>query len=63
MYGHILDFAKQCKLLFRMYCKVRDNPTPTNTMATCSTLAIVLGPMGTLQGTYKFFSLAMGEKG
>ncbi len=31
-------------------------------MVTCSTLAIVLGPMGNLQGTYKFFSLAMGKK-
>jgi hypothetical protein len=36
---------------------------PTNSMVTCSTNpAIVLGPMGNLQGTYKFFSLATGKK-
>jgi hypothetical protein len=31
-------------------------------MVTCSTPVIVLGPMGNLQGTYKFFSLAKGKK-
>jgi hypothetical protein len=31
-------------------------------MVTCSTPAIVLGPTGNLQGTYKFLSLATGKK-
>ncbi len=31
-------------------------------MVICSTPVIVLGPMGNLRGTYKFFSLAMGKK-
>ncbi len=35
---------------------------PTNSMVTCSSPAIVLGPMGNMQGTYKFFNLAMGKK-
>ena len=62
VYRHKLDFAKHCKSPFGMYCKVHDEPTPTNTMVTCSTPAIVLGPTGNLQGTYKFFSLATGKK-
>jgi hypothetical protein len=33
-----------------------------NTMVTHSTPAIVLGPTGNLQGTYKFFSLETGKK-
>ncbi len=62
VYQHKLDFAKHCKLPFGAYCKVHDEPTPTNTMVTRSTLAIVLGPTGNLQGTYKFLSLATGKK-
>ena len=31
-------------------------------MVTCSTPAIVLGPTGNLQGTYKFLSLTTGKK-
>ncbi len=62
MYRHKLDFAKHCKSPFGTYCKVHDDPTHTNTMATCSTPAIVLGPTGNLQGTYKFLSLATGKK-
>ena len=38
-----------------------DEPVPTNTMVTRSTPAIVLGPTGNLQGTYKFFSLETGK--
>jgi hypothetical protein len=62
VYRHKLDFAKHCRLLFGMYCEVHDEPTPTNIMVTHSTPSIVLGPMGNLQGTYKFFSLATGKK-
>ena len=59
---HKLDFAKHFKSPFEMYCEVHDEPTPTNTMATRSTPAIVLGPTGNVQGTYKFLSLATGKK-
>jgi hypothetical protein len=62
VYQHKLDFTKHCKLPFGMYCEVHGKPTPTNTMVTRSTPAIVLGSTGNLQGTYKFFSLATGKK-
>ncbi len=62
VYWHKLDFAKHCKLPSGMYCEVHDEPAPTNTMVTRSTPAIVIGPTSNLQGTYKFFSLAMGKK-
>jgi hypothetical protein len=62
VYRHKLDFVKHCRLLFGMYCEVHDEPAPKNTMVTCSTPVIVLGPRGNLQGTYKFFSLAMGKQ-
>ncbi len=53
---HKLDFAKHCRALFGSYCKTHDKPVPTNTIVTRSTPAIVLGPTGNLQGTYKFFN-------
>ena len=61
-YRHKLDFAKHCKSPFGTYCEVHDEPAPTDTMMTRSTPAIVLGPTGNLQGTYKFLSLATGKK-
>jgi len=62
VYRHKLDFAKHCKSPFGRYYEVHDEPAPTNTMVTRSTPAIVLGPTGNLQGTYKFLSLATGKK-
>ncbi len=62
VYRHKLDFAKHCKLPFGTCCEVHNDPTRTNTMATCSTPAIVLGPTGNLQETYKFLSLATRKK-
>ncbi len=59
---HKLDFAKHCRALFGSYCKTHDEPVPMNTMVTRSTPAIVLGPTGNLQGTYKFFRLETGKK-
>ncbi len=61
VYRHKLDFAKHCKSPFRTYYEVHYYPAPTNTMVTRSTPAIVLGPTGNLQGTYKFLSLAIGK--
>jgi hypothetical protein len=57
-----VDFTKLLKAQFEMYCKAHDKPNPTNIMVTCLTPAIVLGPTGNLQGTYKFFSLATRKK-
>ncbi len=58
VYRQKLDFAKHCKSPFGLYCQVHNEPTPTNTIVTRLTPAIVLGPMGNLQRTYKYFSLA-----
>ncbi len=52
---HKLHFTKHCRAQFGSYCEAHDEPVPTNTMVTHSTPAIVLGPTGNLQGTYKFF--------
>ncbi len=57
-----LDFAKLCQSFFGLYCEVEGKPTRTNMMLTWATLAIVLGPMVNLQGTYKFYSLVTGKK-
>jgi hypothetical protein len=54
VYRHKLDFAKHCKLPFGTYCEVHVEPTPTNTMVTCSTPAIVLGPTGNCKGLTSF---------
>ena len=54
VYWHKLDFAKHCKSPFRTYCKVHDEPVPTNTMVTCSTPTIVLGPLETCKGLTSF---------
>jgi len=59
---HKLDFAKHCRAQFGSYCEVHDNPVPTNSMISRTTPAIVLGPTGNLQGTYKIFSLTTGKK-
>jgi hypothetical protein len=59
---HKLNFAKHCRALFSSYCKTHNEPVPTNTMVTQSTPTILLGPMGNLKGTYKFFSLETGKK-
>jgi hypothetical protein len=62
VYRHKLDFTKHCKAQFGTYCKAHHEPTPMNTMVTCLTLAILLGLMGNLQGTYKFFNTLTGKK-
>ena len=59
---HRLDFTKHCLAPFGSYCEVHDEPAPTNSMMAGATPAIVLGPTGNLQGTYKFFSLTTGAK-
>jgi hypothetical protein len=46
IYQHKLDFAKHCKLPFGTYCEVHNEPTPTNTMVTCSTPSNSAWPHG-----------------
>ena len=59
---HKLSFAKHCKSPFGTYCEAHDEPSPTNSMIPRSTPALVLGPTGNLQGTYKFYNIATGAK-
>jgi hypothetical protein len=59
---HRLDFAKHCKAPFGSYCESHDEPVPSNTMASRTSPAIVLGPTGNLQGTYKLLSLNTSKK-
>ncbi|KAL3810038.1 hypothetical protein ACHAXA_000207 [Cyclostephanos tholiformis] len=59
---HRLDFAKHCKAPFGSYCESHDEPVPSNSMASRTSPAIVLGPTGNLQGTYKLLSLTTGKK-
>jgi hypothetical protein len=47
-----LNIKQHCKARFGVYCKANDEPTPSNTMVSRSTPAIVLGPAGNIQGTY-----------
>ncbi len=62
VYRHKLDFAKHCREKVGTYCKAHDEPTPTSMMVTRLTLAIVLGPTGNLQGTYKFLNMLTEKK-
>ncbi len=57
-----LNFKRHCKAHFGAYCKAHDKPTPSITMISCLTPAIVLGPTGNIQGTYKVFNLRTGNK-
>ncbi len=59
---HKLDFAKHCKAIFGSYCEAHNEPVPSNMMATRASPAIVLGPTGNLQGTYKLLNLAATGK-
>ncbi len=54
------DFKKHYRVLFGSYCKVHDEPDPSNTMEPRTHEAIALGPSGNLQGTVNFFSLDTG---
>jgi hypothetical protein len=55
-----IDYSKHCRVLPGTYCKVHDEPSPSNTMTPQMHKAIGMGPMGNLQGTVKFFCLTMG---
>ena len=55
-----LDYAKHCRVVPGTYCKVHDEPSPSNTMTPRTHEAIAMGPTGNLQGLVKFFCLATG---
>ncbi len=56
-----LDYKKHCQVLPRTYCKVHDEPDPSNSMVGHTHEGIALGPTGNLQGSVKFFCLNTGR--
>ncbi len=56
-----LDYKKYCRVLPGTYCKVCNEPVPTNMMAWRMHKCIALGPTGNLQGSVKFYCLTMGR--
>ena len=46
-----VDYKKHCRVPFRSYCEVHDEPEPTNSQTPRTHPAIALGPSGNLQGT------------
>jgi hypothetical protein len=59
---HKLDAKLHCRVPFGLYCEVHVDPEITNTMDPRTKWVICLGPIGNLQGSYKFLSLAAGKK-
>ena len=55
--GQQLDFKKCCLLPFGAYVQTHEEPFPSNLQQAKTIGAICLGPVGNLQGSYKFFNL------
>ncbi len=56
-----LDYKNHCRVLPGTYCKVHDEPVPSNTVTAHTHKAIALGPTGNLQGSVKFYCLTTGQ--
>jgi hypothetical protein len=56
-----LDYKKLCRVLLGTYCKVHDEPDPSNSMVGRTHKGITLGPMGNIQGSVNFLCLNMGR--
>ena len=61
MQQHYPDYKSMCRLEFGAYCKVHDDPSPSNTMTSRTTSAIALYPANNQQGGYYFMSIARGK--
>jgi hypothetical protein len=59
--GWKLNYKKHCRVVPGTYCKVHDEPVPSNTMITHTQEAIAMGPTGNMQGSIKFFCLKTGR--
>ena len=57
----IMDAKKHCRVLPGSYCKVHDEPNPTNTTVRRTHEGIALGPTRNLQGSVKFYCLNTGQ--
>ena len=54
-----LSWKQHCKVLFGTYYKVHDEPDPSNDMTLQNHEGVALGYTENIQGTYKFFVLAL----
>ena len=57
-----LDAKLHCRAPFGSYCEMNIEPDVTITMEPRTNWAICMGPMGDLQGSYKFLLLPTGKK-
>ncbi len=57
-----LDVKLHCRAPFESYCEIHIDPDIMNTLEPRTNWAICMGPMGNLQGSYKFLWLATGNK-
>jgi hypothetical protein len=57
-----LDAKLHCRAPFGSYCEIHINPDSMNSLEPRSNWVICMGPMGNLQGSYKFLSLMTGKK-
>ena len=57
-----LDAKLHCRAPFGSYCEMHIDPDITNMLEPRTNWAICMGPMGNLQGSYKFLSLVTGKK-
>ena len=55
--GRKIDYKKDCSLKFGEYVQVHDDEMITNTLNERTLGAIVLGPIGNVQGSYSFLNL------
>ncbi len=56
-----LDYKKHCQVLPGTYCKVHDEPEPSNSMVGCMHEGIALDLTSNLQGSVKFLCLNTGR--
>jgi hypothetical protein len=54
------DYKKHCRVLPGRYCKVHNEPIPSNTMTPRTHWGIVCGPTKNLQGSVKFYCVRTG---
>jgi hypothetical protein len=62
MSGETLDYKKHLRLQIRQYCQVHKEDTPCNSVSPRTKGASSLGPIGNLQGGFKFMALNTGKK-
>jgi hypothetical protein len=56
-----MDHKKHCRVVPGTYCKLHNEPLPSNMMMVRMHEAVAVGPTGNLQGSVKFFCLKTGR--